>query len=68
MTAEILVDTPPRGGQRLRLLLHSRSGMVGLVVVCLLLVVAVLQAVGLLGYNPLTQAPAIRLQGPTAAH
>jgi peptide/nickel transport system permease protein len=68
MSAEMLVDTPPRGGQRLRLLLHSRSGMVGLVVVCLLLILAVAQAVGLLGYNPLTQVPGIRLQGPTTAH
>ena len=46
MTVEMVVGTPPRGGQRLRLLLHSRSGMAGLVVVCLLLIVAVAQAVG----------------------
>jgi peptide/nickel transport system permease protein len=64
----MIVDAPPRGGQRLRLLLHSRSGMAGLVVVVLLLVVAVAQAVGLVGYDPLTQAANIRLQGPTAAH
>ena len=68
MTAEMVVDTPPRGGQRLRLLLHSRTGMAGLIVVCLLLIVAVAQAAGLLGYNPLAQVPDIRLQGPTAAH
>jgi peptide/nickel transport system permease protein len=68
MTAEMVVDTPPRGGQRLRLLLHSRTGMAGLIVVCLLLIVAVAQAAGLLGYNPLAQVPDIRLQGPTAVH
>ena len=68
MTAEMVVDTPPRGGQRLRLLLHSRTGMVGLVVVCVLLLVAIAQAVGLVGYDPLRQAPLIRLQGPTSAH
>jgi peptide/nickel transport system permease protein len=68
MSAEMVVDTPPRGGQRLRLLLHSRSGMAGLVVVVLLLIVGVAQALGLVGYNPLTQAPGIRLHAPTAAH
>jgi peptide/nickel transport system permease protein len=68
MSAEMVVDTPPRGGQRLRLLLHSRSGMAGLVVVVLLLIVAVAQAFGLVGYNPLTQVPGIRLHGPTGSH
>ena len=68
MTAEMIVDTPPRGGQRLRLLLRSRSGMIGLVAVAVLLLVGLLQTVGLIGYNPLTQAADIRLQGPTGAH
>jgi peptide/nickel transport system permease protein len=68
MSAEMVVDTPPRGGQRLRLLLHSRSGMAGLIFVCLLLIVAVAQAFGLVGYDPLTQVPGIRLQGPTGSH
>ena len=36
--------------------------------VCLLLVVAIAQAVGLVGYNPLAQIPDIRLQGTTAGH
>jgi peptide/nickel transport system permease protein len=68
MTSEMLVDTPPRCGQRLRLLLRSRSGMIGLVAVAVLLLVGLLQTVGLIGYNPLTQAADIRLQGPTGAH
>lgn len=68
MSVEMVVDTPPRGGQRLRLLLRSRTGMAGLVLVCLLLIAAIAQAVGWVGYNPLAQLPNIRLQGPTAAH
>ena len=68
MTADTMVGAPPRGGQRLRLLLHSRTGMLGLVLVGFLLVLAIAQAFGLVGTDPLKQAASIRLQGPSAAH
>ena len=67
MTADTMVGAPPRGGQRLRLLLHSRTGMLGLVLVGFLLVLAIAQAFGLVGTDPLKQAASIRLQGPSAA-
>ncbi len=65
---ETTEPTPVKAGVRLRLLLHSRTGMVGLVIVAVLLLVALAQAVGLVGYDPLVQAPAVRLQGPSGAH
>ncbi|MHB1009483.1 MAG: ABC transporter permease [Propionibacteriaceae bacterium] len=71
MTIDVVDTTealPVRPGQRLRLLLRSRSGMAGLVIVGVLLLVALAHALGLVGYDPLTQMATIRLQGPSAAH
>lgn len=65
---ETTEPTPVRPGARLRLLLRSRTGMVGFVIVAVLLLVALAQAVGLVGYDPLVQAPTVRLQGPSGAH
>ena len=71
MTIDVVDTTealPARPGQPLRLLLRSRSGMAGLVIVGVLLLVALAHALGLVGYDPLTQMATIRLQGPSAAH
>ncbi len=71
MTIDVVDTTealPARPGQPLRLLLRSRSGMAGLVIVGVLLVVALAHALGLVGYDPLAQMATIRLQGPSAAH
>ncbi|HET7724598.1 MAG TPA: ABC transporter permease [Propionibacteriaceae bacterium] len=71
MTIDVVDTTEPlpvRPGQRIRLLLRSRSGMAGLVIVGVLLLVALAHAVHLVGYDPLTQTASIRLQGPSAAH
>ncbi len=61
----------PGGGrvlERARLLLHSRSGLVGLVLVVIVGLLSLASASGLLPYDPLAQQPAVRLQGPSAAH
>jgi peptide/nickel transport system permease protein len=71
MTIDIVEPTDAlaaRPGQRLRLLVRSRSGLAGLILVGVLLLVALAHAVGLVGYDPLTQMATIRLQGPSAAH
>lgn len=71
MTIDVVDTTealPVRPGQRLRLLLRSRSGMAGLVIVGLLLIMALVHALGLVGYDPLVQMASVRLQGPSAAH
>jgi peptide/nickel transport system permease protein len=71
MTIDIVEPTEAlaaRPGQRLRLLVRSRSGLAGLILVGVLLLVALAHAVGLVGYDPLTQMATIRLQGPSAAH
>ncbi|MBI4899495.1 MAG: ABC transporter permease [Actinobacteria bacterium] len=71
MTIDIVEPTEAlaaRPGQRLRLLLRSRSGLAGLVLVGVLLLVALAHAIGLVGYDPLTQMATIRLQGPSAGH
>ena len=57
-----------QSGQRLRLLLKSRSGVAGLILVGLLAILCVLAAFGLLPYDPLAQAPQQRLLPPSAAH
>lgn len=57
-----------RAGERLRLLLRSRSGMAGLIVVGLLAVLCLAAAFGLLPYDPLAQVPALRLRPPSAEH
>lgn len=61
----------PGGGrnqERLRLLLRSRSGLAGLIIVVLLAVLSMVSAFGLLPYDPLAQDPPSRLQGPSAVH
>ncbi len=57
-----------RAGERLRLLLRSRSGLAGLIVVGLLAVLCLAAAFGLLPYDPLAQTPALRLRPPSAEH
>jgi peptide/nickel transport system permease protein len=71
MSVEVVENVeaaPVRGGQRLRLLLHSRTGVAGLVLVVVLLLFALAQAVGLVGYDPIAQAATVRLRGPSGAH
>jgi peptide/nickel transport system permease protein len=57
-----------RAGDRLRLLLRSRSGMAGLVLVGLLILLSLAAAFGLLPFDPLAQAPQSRLRPPSAEH
>lgn len=61
----------PGGGrtmERVRLLLRSRSGLAGLIIVALLAVLSIVSAFGLLPFDPLAQDPPSRLQAPSATH
>ena len=61
----------PGGGrtmERVRLLLRSRSGLTGLIIVFLLAVLSLVSAFGLLPFDPLAQDPPSRLQPPSAVH
>jgi len=57
-----------RAWERVRLLLRSGTGRVGLILVLLLLILALVSAFGLLPYDAYTQNAVIRLQGPSGAH
>jgi len=61
----------PGGGrtmERVRLLLRSRSGLTGLIIVVLLAVLSLVSAFGLLPFDPLAQDPPSRLQPPSGVH
>jgi peptide/nickel transport system permease protein len=61
----------PGGGQlreRVRLLLRSRSGLIGLILVIILTLLSLASAFGWLPYDPLAQDPPSRLQPPSGAH
>lgn len=61
----------PGGGrtmERVRLLLRSRSGLIGLILIVVLGVLSLLSAFGLLPYDPIAQDPPSRLQPPSVAH
>lgn len=61
----------PGGGrtmERVRLLLRSRSGLSGLIIIVLLAVLSLISAFGLLPFDPLAQDPPSRLQPPSAVH
>jgi peptide/nickel transport system permease protein len=61
----------PGGGrtlERIGLLLRSRSGLTGLILIVLLSMLSLLSAFGLLPYDPIAQDPPARLQPPSAEH
>ncbi|WP_223622714.1 ABC transporter permease [Microbacterium sp. EST19A] len=61
----------PGGGrtmERVRLLLRSRSGLTGLIIVVLLALLSIVSAFGVLPFDPLAQDPPSRLQPPSAVH
>lgn len=61
----------PGGGrtiERVRLLLHSRSGLTGLIIVVLLAALSLISAFGMLPFDPLAQDPPSRMQAPNGAH
>ena len=62
------VTSSGAAGRPLAALLRSRSGLAGVVLTGLLLVVAVLSFTGLLPYDAVTQDPLSRLQGPSGTH
>ncbi|MEV1012119.1 ABC transporter permease [Streptomyces sp. NPDC049881] len=61
---------PPASGrtQRLRALLRSPSGLIGLILIALLAVAAVASWLDLLPYDPVAQDPPSRLLSPSADH
>jgi len=66
--AATLAPGTGRAAGRIGLLLRSRNGIVGLVIIVVLLLLSLASALHLLPYDPLAQAPAVRLQGPSPAH
>lgn len=54
--------------ERVRLLLRSRSGLTGLIIVVALAALSLASAFGLLAYDPLAQDTPSRLQPPSGAH
>jgi peptide/nickel transport system permease protein len=62
--AEIPAGTRPRG----LLILRSRTAVNGLVVLAILLVLALLSALGLLPHDAIAQDPTARLQSPSGGH
>ena len=70
MTAEITADVPVRSrrlGAAVRRVLASRNGLVGAFLTVLVVGVALAATLGLLG-DTVAQDPAVRMQGPSAAH
>ncbi|WP_372594748.1 ABC transporter permease [Actinotalea sp.] len=59
---------PGAAGGQMGALLRSRSGLSGMLLTAVLMVVALLSVTGLLPYDAITQDPLARLQGPSAAH
>lgn len=67
--AEELAERPLRGWRALAAgVWADRNGRVGVVVVGVLVLAAVAGLSGLLPYSPTGQDPAVRMQGPSAAH
>ncbi|GAB2932133.1 ABC transporter permease [Streptomyces mayteni] len=66
-TAPLAVPAARRAG-RLRAVLRSPSGVVGLVLVALLTVAGLLSFTGLLPYDPVAQDPPNRLLSPSGEH
>lgn len=62
---------PPGVGRvldRVRVILGSASGVAGLIIVAVLVVLSVMAALRLLPYDPIVQNPPARLQPPTTEH
>lgn len=62
---------PPDGGrtaEQLRLLLRTRSGLIGLVLITVLVVLSLLSAFGWLPFDAISQDPPSRLQAPSTTH
>lgn len=62
---------PPGVGRvldRVRVILGSASGVAGLIIVAVLVVLSIMAALRLLPYDPIAQNPPARLQPPTTEH
>lgn len=57
-----------RARERIRLLLHTRSGVTGLLLIVALAILSVLSAFGWLPFDAISQDPPSRLQAPSATH
>lgn len=71
MTDTATTAMAPGGGQtleRVRLLLKSRSGLIGLIIIVALIALSLVSAFGLLPYDPIKQDPPSRMQPPSAEH
>jgi peptide/nickel transport system permease protein len=63
-----LPPSTAKPGHRLRWLLRSRSGLIGMVIIAMLLLLSVASFAGLLPYDPVAQDPPSRLLAPSSAH
>lgn len=64
-------EVAPAGGrtfERVRLLLSSRSGLIGLIIVVAMTLLSLASAFGLLPYDPIAQDPPARLLPPSTEH
>lgn len=68
VTAEKTPVAQGRNAERLKLLLRTRSGVIGLVLVGILVILSLLSTFGLLPFDAITQDPPSRLQGPSGTH
>lgn len=65
------VELPPgavKRGHRVRALLRSRSGLIGLIIVVVLLALSVMSFAGLTPYDPIAQDPPSRMLPPSGDH
>jgi len=67
-TPEPVAASTSAGPGLLRRIWHSGNGRIGLVAMAVLIVIAVLGALGLLPHDPIEQHPAQRLQGPSGQY
>jgi peptide/nickel transport system permease protein len=61
----------PGGGrtmQRVRALVRSRSGLIGLILIAMLTILSLFSAFGWLPHDPIAQDPPSRLQSPSLTH
>lgn len=63
-----LTATHGRTSERIRLLLHTRSGVLGLVLIIALVLLSLLSSLGALPFDAISQDPPSRLQAPSAIH
>jgi peptide/nickel transport system permease protein len=72
VTGQAIAVDPGRGQtkvtQQLRALVGSPSGIAGVIITAIIVVLSICALFGWLPYDPIAQNPAVRLQAPSSAH